>query len=392
MKRIQYSISTLIMMLALTMGSAQAEGIEFFHGTWDEVVAEAKKSRRLIFVDAYTTWCGPCKMMARNTFTDAEVGEFHNDNFVNYKFDMEKGEGPTFAAKYGVRAYPTIFYIDFTGAEIHKAVGYRAPNQLLAEGKKALNSDKNEATKELSFKDGALKGQELYKYAAKLKADDKPFEKAASEYFATLSTKELQTKAGWEAIQELGSDVYSREVQLLIKKRKKFKKKYGAGVDAKIDEIFRSTALKMAYQKDQKAFDKLVEESGKLKDKGRMANRMKLSYAEANGDWEGYAEAAVNFYSEYPTTNKDDLKRLLENFVDKVDGPGLLASAGDWGRQLTALENTYNNNALYARLLQKAGKMREAYTVANKAISIAQDSEEDYEEMQELADSLRSKL
>ncbi|MEZ4686124.1 MAG: hypothetical protein R3B47_08680 [Bacteroidia bacterium] len=171
-------------------------------------------------------------------------------------------------------------------------------------------------------------------------------------------------------------------MQYLIKKQKKFKKMYGIGVDEKIDEVFRTSALKAAYEKDETTFARLLDETDKLKDKGRMANRIKLTFAEAQRDWPAYASAAVAFYSEYPTTNKEDLKRLIQTFVDKVEQKDLLAAASDWGRQLTALENTYENNALYAKLLLKADKKREAYTAANKAIVIAQDKELDYEEMQ----------
>jgi hypothetical protein len=150
--------------------------------------------------------------------------------------------------------------------------------------------------------------------------------------------------------------------------------------------------LKTAYEKDETAFARLLDETDKLKDKGRMANRIKLTFAEAQRDWPTYAAAAVAFYSEYPTTNKEDLKRLLNTFLDKVEQKEMLHAASDWGRQLTALENTYTNNAMYAKLLHKAGNLRGAYTAANKAIAIAQDEEEDYEEMQTLADQLRSQL
>jgi thiol-disulfide isomerase/thioredoxin len=382
----------LIVLISLSLSVAWAQGIEFFEGSWDEVLAEAKKERRLVFVDAYTTWCGPCKLMARNTFTDAEVGSFHNQNFVNYKFDMEKGEGPQFAAKYGVRAYPTIFWINYKGEVVHKAVGYRAPAQLLMESKQANSSENNAANLELGYKKGELAGKDLLDHALRLKAEDKPYDEAAKDFFSQLSNKELRSEQGWMAIKELSTNVFGTEMQYLIKKRKKFRKMYGIQVNQKIDEVFRTSALKAAYEKGETTFARLLDETDKLKDKGRMANRIKLTYAEAQRDWSNYATAAVDFYTNYPTTNKEDLKRLLETFVEHVDRKELLNAADDWGRQLTALENTYSNNALHARLLNKAENYRAAYTAANKAIAIAQDNEEDYEEMQELVDQLRSKL
>lgn len=98
-------------------------GIEFFNGTFAEACAKAKKENRLIFLDAYTSWCGPCKMMSEQVFTRKDVGLYFNEKFVNTKIDMEKGEGPELAKKYGVSAYPTFLLIDGDGNLVHKCVG-----------------------------------------------------------------------------------------------------------------------------------------------------------------------------------------------------------------------------------------------------------------------------
>ena len=70
-----------------------AQGIEFEHGTLEEALVKAKKENKIIFMDCYTTWCGPCKYLAKNVFTQKEVGYFFNKNFVNVKMDMESEAG-----------------------------------------------------------------------------------------------------------------------------------------------------------------------------------------------------------------------------------------------------------------------------------------------------------
>ena len=92
----------------------------------------------MIFMDAYATWCGPCKGMAKNVFTDKRVGEFFNEKFINVKMDMEKGEGPALARKYGVRAYPTLFFLDASGKIQGKEMGYHNNSQLIGIAQKAL--------------------------------------------------------------------------------------------------------------------------------------------------------------------------------------------------------------------------------------------------------------
>jgi len=124
------------------VANAEEKGIHFFHGTWAELMAEAKKENKPIFVDAYASWCGPCRYMAANIFTDKEVGEYYNKHFVCYKFDMEKGEGPNFARQNKVEAYPTLFYFDKSGTMKNRVLGLQQKESLLSEGKKAVAATK----------------------------------------------------------------------------------------------------------------------------------------------------------------------------------------------------------------------------------------------------------
>ncbi len=124
--------------VALIPGVSQAQGIDFFHGSMAEAQAKAKAEGKLLFVDAYATWCGPCRWMASNVFTDAKVGDFFNKNFINVKLDCEKGEGPDFARSYGIRAYPTLFIIGADGKVVKKTMGAKQAEDLIGFGKQAI--------------------------------------------------------------------------------------------------------------------------------------------------------------------------------------------------------------------------------------------------------------
>lgn len=110
-------------------------GIHFESLSFDEAIQKAKKENKLIFLDAYAVWCGPCKMMDRTTFKSEEVGKVFNKNFINIKIDMEKGEGPNIAKKYQVRAYPTMMLINAEGKVEKRILGAVGDTQLLSEVK-----------------------------------------------------------------------------------------------------------------------------------------------------------------------------------------------------------------------------------------------------------------
>lgn len=109
-------------------------GINFFTGTWQQTIDKAKAEKKTIFLDAYASWCGPCKLMSRKTFTSKEVGKFYNKNFINVKIDMEKGEGIALAKKYPITAYPTLLFINAEGEVIAKTIGYYRSDDFLKLG------------------------------------------------------------------------------------------------------------------------------------------------------------------------------------------------------------------------------------------------------------------
>lgn len=109
--------------------------IEFSNSSWNDIMKKAKAENKVIFLDIYATWCGPCKQLKKTTFTDKEVGEYFNTHFINATFDAEKGEGRKLAEQYYVSAYPTMLFINPDGSILHTVVGYRSANQLKREGK-----------------------------------------------------------------------------------------------------------------------------------------------------------------------------------------------------------------------------------------------------------------
>lgn len=112
--------------------SEEIVGINFSNLSLEEAKALAKKKKKIIFIDAYASWCGPCKMLDKNTFSDASVGTYFNDKFINLKIDCEKHpDGRKVASTYSVSAYPTLIWIDADGNLVKKEVGYKTPELLL---------------------------------------------------------------------------------------------------------------------------------------------------------------------------------------------------------------------------------------------------------------------
>ena len=237
MKRIL--LFSILCVLGLQLAAAQ--GIQFFGGSWKEVMAEAKSTGRPVFIDVYTSWCMPCKKMAKETFTQKEVGDYFNANFVNYKIDAEKGEGITIARQYKVTAYPTCLFVLPNGKLVHSFLGFQTVAQLIKQGKQAV---KNAALlPELEKMDGEYQAGKrdkefLLAYCAKRKDFGQKGDKPLNELLQLFTDEELTEVQYAEWLKS--STIYDKDlVDRLVRLAKAMK----AGADKRVFLKFDNTVM-----------------------------------------------------------------------------------------------------------------------------------------------------
>lgn len=109
------------------------DGVNFEQLSLKDALAKAAKEGKQVFVDCYTSWCGPCKKLAREVFPQPEVGKVLNARFVNLQIDMEKGEGPAVSKQFGINSFPTMLILNPDGTKVGSIVGYFPTERLLDE-------------------------------------------------------------------------------------------------------------------------------------------------------------------------------------------------------------------------------------------------------------------
>lgn len=116
----------------------EEQGISFYEGTIQEAFEKAKSENKLVFVDCYTTWCGPCKMLKQYTFKDVILGDYMRENYISLAIDMETSEGEILAKKYGIESYPTLLFLDKYGRVINHQVGGIGAEALLVKAEQTV--------------------------------------------------------------------------------------------------------------------------------------------------------------------------------------------------------------------------------------------------------------
>lgn len=118
------------------------QGILFEHSSLQQALEKARREKKNVFVDCYTSWCGPCKMMSRQVFPAKQAGDYFNPRFVNLKIDMEKNEGKQLAKQWEIKAFPTYVILNPEGKIIYTTRGYLSVEELIKqiqEGVKGCN-------------------------------------------------------------------------------------------------------------------------------------------------------------------------------------------------------------------------------------------------------------
>ena len=284
----------------------EKSGIKFEHTTWQEVIKKAKSENKLIFIDAYTTWCGPCKVMAKNVFTDVEVGEYFNQNFVNVKLDMEKEPGLSLKSKLHVTAYPTLIFIDANENIEHKAVGSMPKADFLKFGNEVLGeemklSDYNEAYQ----KDGVANFKFLVDYLKMLKSagENVKLKQVVLDYFDKLESSKLLAKDNWGLFIEYIHNTDNKAFQYLLMNRKQFESSFG---EKEVGEKIYYTFLRQGNQlcdktesgdfllnQDRKSQFETDLEKFNIKDKAKILAYSEISTARSLEDWKTFVSVVT---------------------------------------------------------------------------------------------------
>lgn len=225
-------ISTIyIVLLAMICAPvlSYGQGITFLHDL-DEALAKAKAENKMVFIDFYTSWCAPCKVLSNEVFPLANVGSYFNANFVSCKIQCDdKGVGVELGKKYQVYAYPTLMFIDKNGEMVHSMAGSTSGEGLIEFAKAAANPERNLLALTKEWDAGNRSDEFIAKYFSKLK-DAYRGEKASADfakYFDGLNAKGKAKKSTFEAMKTVGIPPFSPAFEYLEANRKSYAQTVG---------------------------------------------------------------------------------------------------------------------------------------------------------------------
>lgn len=374
-----------ILFLTLTVLTSTvmfAQGIEFETSSWSDMLKKAQKENKLIYIDAYASWCGPCKMMKKNIFPDAQVGTFFNTNFVNAQIDMEKGEGPGLAKTYGVNAYPTHLFVNGKGELVHLGLGYMDAVQFVSLGKQAVDPKQQYITMQKMYDEGNRDIKLLADYMELLyQTGDPKGDLVAQEYFKTQDDLTSDENIKW--LNAFAVNPASVNHPTLLANKAALTQKLKSEFLGNFAYNYYVSGLKQNKDLDaaQKHIREVYPEESDI-----LTFYLATYYHKKNKDTEKYDQALTSFLTPENLSRFDQQELnsyawyVYENSEDKAR----IKQAISWAEASVAKQPQYANTDTLAWLYYKSGDVTKAKEIAAKAIALGKATGNDTSSTEEL--------
>lgn len=384
----------LVPLLLCSLTYAQEnKGMHFEHAdSWSEIKAKAKKENKYIFLDAFTTWCGPCKYMSANIFPMEEVGTFYNANYISVKvqIDSTAGDNPEvqkwradakyIAKTYEIRAYPTYLFFDPSGELVHRAVGSSDAATFISKGKAALEPSKQYYTLKRQYETGKKDADFILALVnASMEAYDEDFSaKVTNEYLSTQtdlttpknirllsrSTKK-STDPGFAVFRKnmpkVDSVLGEGSAVSMLKRIALSEMVYPAlsGKDAIIDWAALETKLQAAYP-EFAASDVILP--------------LKARYYQSKKNWPEFNKAVTAYLNKSgDKINNMELNNFAWTVFENCKDGACVEEALAWSKKSLSGKDAKNPMFMdtYANILYKMGKKKEAIKMQEEALLVS---------------------
>jgi hypothetical protein len=287
---------------------SQNTGIHFFKGSWTDVKQKANAEHKDIYMDCYTTWCGPCKRMEYEVYTDTAVSRYYNDHFICYRMDMEAGDGPMIANMYEVHLYPTHLYFNSAGDLVHRESGYKEVGDFIQLGKDGIDINTQSGKLWTQYEHGNRDPLFLLEYTQYLKSEHLDYSAVFDQYILAME-KEPVDSFFLRNIYTYTSNIQTNAYKIFEQHENTFAKWFGKfyiGTKYKFEILDKSLEMATKTKNDSlyKLIEKLYVEKVQDASEKEVKEELYFPYLRKSAQYQKYYDSLEIFIQKYLLNNK----------------------------------------------------------------------------------------
>jgi len=388
----------------------QNAGIKFTeYASWNQVLVAAKGQKKNIFIDAYTTWCGPCKKMDVEVYPNPRIGKYINDHFIAVKIQFDRTEkdqetvtkwyeiATDLQKRFSINAFPTMLFVSSEDQLFGKIVGFYGADTLLTSIININDPEINFLKKLEKYKAGSLTMTEFMDFA--IQAKDYKYDSIAFNAAKLYKLKIIDTTKPQKLISPKLRVfmIYFGNIFSVNDPLSRYIYAYKQSADLMFKEKYAQSFIE--YLATRTYIDPLMFPYGKLAiadpDWDLMEENIRKKY-DKDLAYKLTINAKVGYY-----TNKKDWQNAIKYMINRTDYLGLDTSA--FGalsinnmvydvifkystdtnqlrkgmKYMEVLLSKEKNNYFwidtYANILYKAGMRQKAITEQKRAVALAEE-------------------
>ena len=369
-------ISLLLLFISISFSSYSQlrDSIHFLPITFDEAIVKAKADKKPIFLHAYASWCHYCSEMVEKVYTDINVANFYNKNFINIKMDMEK-EGKNLNKKLKVQNYPAHIFFDYPATTMmHREAGKKDVLDFITLGYDALDTTKQLRTFEKKYFSKKATVTETYTYFKMLDRAGLDNQVGINSYLTGLSDADLLKQENWRIMYDLFRDVDMQAFNKVILNRDAYQQIYTEdSIDNKILGVYNGALMTRVQKLDTLGYNDIISklEKSNLPIANKIIDYAHLNRAKMKSDWKNYQELAIPFIEKYCQSDYRRLNEIAYNFYERVIDKEMLKKAESWAKIAVRIQDNVRHNYTLACLQYKLQKKEDAMLVCKHTIYLA---------------------
>ncbi len=403
MKKIFVAI---LLLLGVIVKAQDTKVIEFQNRlTWSQIKEKAKNEKKYIFMDGFTTWCLPCRVMSNEIFPQPNVVNFFNTNFINVavQFDVTKNDNEevrrwyqdakSLLDSYKINSYPTYLFFNPDGELVHKVLGASpSAEDFISKAKIALNPDMQFYTLKRKYEAGKRETDFLLLLinAGQL-ADERDFTPLViNEYLATQN--DLLTKINLKLITVATLKITDPGFSILRNHADKADEIVGNGKSAAIVNTILFDEVVLPYLRDNGKKNNygggMIVYSGKINENvnwSQIKEKLNVEYSDLSEkivmaakpiyyEWLKNWPKFIESVSEYGNTlSNDKLNSYAWVILSNCESQQYIDSALAWSKKTLTGEDPKKvlYSYTYSNLLYKSGKKEEAIKFLAEAVKLS---------------------